>query len=460
MEINLAYEAALEWIHGLGRFGNKPGLERMQALLEMLDNPHRKVPFIHIAGTNGKGSTAAMLASMLRFSGYRVGLYTSPFLLSFTNRLAVNNADIQKEELVDLVAKVKPLIEKIKSDPALGHPTEFEVVTVLAFAYFASVSVDFVVLEVGLGGRLDATNVVDPLLSIITNISLEHTDVLGDTIEKIAFEKAGIIKQGKPLLTAAEDQKALNVFKQRCAELNCKMYRVYPPLERIEATSPPGPLAILKKITTEGQYFDYFGFKLQLQDLFIGLRGRYQILNATTALAALELLFAQGFALDLKESGKGLAQTSWPGRLELLQSDPLVIMDGAHNPAAIEKLSEAIPDYFHFNRLILVIGILADKDMEAMLRQILPLADLIIFTRPTISRAAEPDSVADFARAKLDLQKEHLVIRDYRAALDRALELAAPDDAVLVTGSLYTVSDVRAHYCEHHQVLPGSANHR
>ena len=460
MEMNLTYQEALAWIHSLGRFGIKPGLERMNALLEMLDHPQRKVPFVHIAGTNGKGSTAAMLASMLRSSGYRIGLYTSPYLLSFTNRMAVNGSDIQEEELVELVATVKPLVEKIQSDPALGNPTEFEVVTGLALTYFASVGVDLVVLEVGLGGRLDATNVVDPLLSIITNISLEHTAVLGDTIEKIAFEKAGIIKQGKPLLTAAEDQQALNVFAQRCAKLNCKMYRVYPPLEKIEAILPHRPLAVLKEISTGGQYFDYFGFKQQMRDLFIGLRGRYQIINATTALAALELLIAQGFTVDLKDAEKGLAKTVWPGRLELLQSKPLIIMDGAHNPAAMEKLSEAIPDYFHFARLILVIGILADKDVEAMLVKILPLADLIIFTKPTISRAAEPGNVADFAQTRLGLRKEHLVVRDYRAALDRALDLAGSEDAILVTGSLYTVSDIRAYYCERYQLPSGSSDYR
>jgi dihydrofolate synthase / folylpolyglutamate synthase len=454
MEQDKKYQEALEWIHGLGRFGIKPGLERIQAMLELLDNPHKKVNFVHIAGTNGKGSTAAILASILRAAGYSVGLYTSPYLLSFTNRMAVNNADIKEHELVELVEKIKPLIEIIKADPVLGQPTEFEVVTVLAFSYFASCGVDLVVLEVGLGGRLDATNVVTPLLSIITNISLEHTDVLGDTIQKIAFEKAGIIKPGKPLLTAAEDQRALNVFEQRCTELGCKYYRVYPPVIANEAPPQNIPVALLKEIKSDGQCFDYYGFSLQMKNIFIPLRGKYQLLNAATALAACELLEDHGFQTDHNAICKGLAQTTWPGRLELLQSEPLVIMDGAHNPAAIGKLAEAVPQYFQYQRLILIIGMLADKDTGSMLRQILPLSDMVIFTRPVLPRAAEPQFVADFALANLGLQQEHLVIPDYKEALDKALELAAPGDAVLVTGSLYTVSDIRAYYYKRQKTPP------
>ena len=446
METEKRYEEALKWIHGLGRFGIKPGLERMKAMLEKLGNPHQAIPYVHIGGTNGKGSTAAMLASILRTAGYRVGLFTSPYLLSFTNRMAIDGSDIEHDDLAGLVDEVRVLVDLIVEDPALGQPTEFEVVTVLALTYFARQNVDLVVLEVGLGGRLDATNVVDPLLSIITNISLEHTDVLGDTIEKIAAEKAGIIKQGRPLLTAAEDPLALAVFEARCNELDAPFYRLQSSEPLHAADEYKRPHALAGKITAAGQYFSYQGFKITYRDLFIPLRGKYQLDNAATALGALELLEAHGFYCNEEAVRSGLAATVWPGRLEVMQSEPLLVMDGAHNPAAMARLAEAFPLYFNYKRLILVFGIMADKDMSPMLNSILPLADVVIFTRPLIERAADPRVVAAFAREKLGYEIEHQIIEDHGEALDRALGLADLDDAVLVTGSLYTVSDVRAYY--------------
>ena len=446
MQQEQKYREALEWIHGLERFGIKPGLERVEAMLELLGNPHQGTRFIHVAGTNGKGSTAAMLASILRAAGYSVGLYTSPYLLSFTNRMAVNNTDIDHGELVGLVERIKPIVKQLQNDSELGHPTEFEVVTVLALAYFALSEVDLVVLEVGLGGRLDATNIVTPLISIITNISLEHTDVLGSTIEEIAFEKAGIIKQGKPLITAAEDQRALGVFEKRCQDLDCLYYRVLPPREVGEQPVNQRPFSMIKKITEDGQFFDYYGFKSEQPDLFISLRGKYQLLNAATALAAVELLEEDGFTVSRAAILKGLAETSWPGRLELLQKEPLVIMDGAHNPAAMEKLAEAVPLYFEYKHLVLVIGMLADKDTAAMLKYILPLSDSVVFTRPLLPRAADPQTIADFALNHFKLVKDYYVIEEHQEALEKAFELAEPEDAILVTGSLYTVSDIRAYY--------------
>jgi len=295
MDLEKKYEDALDWIHGLGRFGIKPGLERVTALLDKLGNPHLSLKFVHIGGTNGKGSTAVMLTSILRAAGYKVGLYTSPYLLSFTNRMAVNGDDIDRAELVSLVEEVRPVVDLISEDPELGDMTEFEVVTVLALCYFARQNTDLVVLEVGLGGRLDATNVITPLISVITNISLEHTDILGDTIEKIAFEKAGIIKAGKPLVTAAADERALGVFEKRCSELGSPMYRVYPFSAVSEAVPENRPIALPGKITSAGQCFSYKGFSLQIEDLFIPLRGSYQLDNAATALAAAEMLRAKGY---------------------------------------------------------------------------------------------------------------------------------------------------------------------
>jgi dihydrofolate synthase / folylpolyglutamate synthase len=450
MNEELRYLDALEWIHRLGRFGIKPGLERVLTLLEMLGNPQQKIRFVHIGGTNGKGSTAAMLASMLRTAGYSIGLYTSPYLLSFTNRMAVNGSDIDHRDLVELVDRVRPLVESIGKDPELGDMTEFEVVTVLALTFFAEQEVDLVILEVGLGGRLDATNVVTPLLSIITNISLEHTEILGSTIEAIATEKAGIIKRERPLLTAAEDERTLSVFEARCTELEAPLIRIYSAPKDAGDLPSATPAAVLQKITATGQSFSYKGFSLQLDDLFIPLRGAYQLNNAATALAAVEMLAKSGFIVSDNALRDGLVKTEWPGRLELLRREPLLIMDGAHNPAAMEKLAEAMPIYFSYRRLILVIGMLADKDTAAMLGSIMPLADSVIFTKPLLPRAADPDDIARFAVDHFCMQNNYLVVHDHGEALDRALDMAGPEDAVLVTGSLYTVSDIRAYWKKHY----------
>ncbi len=439
------YLESLEWIHGLGRFGIKPGLSRITALLELLGNPHRKVRFVHLAGTNGKGSTAVMLASILRETGYRIGLYTSPYLLSFTNRMAVNGEDINPDDLVELVDRVRPLVEEISEDPELGSMTEFEVVTTLALTYFSETGLDLVILETGLGGRLDATNVVDPLLSIITNVSLEHTDVLGDTVEKIATEKAGIIKQDRPLLTAAEDPRVLGVLREVCLSRNSKLYRIYAPVNGSGANNEM-PRAVLQNISPEGQCFEYRGSHLNLDRVFIPLRGAYQVTNAATALAALELLEREGFQVSEPELRSGLKKTEWPGRLELLTKNPQLIMDGAHNPAAIENLARTLPDYFEYSKLILVVGMMADKDIPAMLKKILPVADKVIFTRPVLPRAAEPQDLASVATGQLGFENEYHVINEHGEALEKALELAGPEDVVLVTGSLYTVSDTRAYW--------------
>ncbi len=448
MDQDHRYQEALSWIHGLSRFGIKPGLERMEAMLGLLGNPHRLVKYVHIAGTNGKGSTAAILAAVLSAGGYRIGLYTSPYLLSFTNRMAINGCDIKKTELSDLVDLIRPVVEEVSSDQRYGQSTEFEVVTVLALTYFASLKVDLVVLEVGLGGRLDATNVVTPLLSIITNIDLEHTEVLGDTLEEIAFEKAGIIKEGVPILTASEDPIVLSVIKNKADENNAELYSLFFSFQNgYQADKANKPVINGFAISSQGQSFSYNGFNTSYQDLFIPLRGRYQVYNAATALAALELIAGQGFKVDEKVIRKGLAEVIWPGRLELLNDNPLLVMDGAHNPAAMQKMAQAIPEYFNFERLILVFGIMADKDAVAMMSAILPLAEKVYFTRASIPRAADPNQLHAIALTRFQLNRDLMEIEeDIGNALGKALKEASPDDLVLVTGSFYTVSDARAYW--------------
>lgn len=445
MNLEQRYQETLNWIHGIGRFGMKPGLERISALLERLGNPHHRLKFLHIGGTNGKGSTAAFVASILQAAGCRAALYTSPYLLSFTNRMALNGRDITPVELVELVELLRPLVEEISADPQLGQMTEFEVVTALALTYFARQQPELVIFEVGLGGRLDATNVVTPLISIITNVSLEHTEVLGDTVQAIAREKAGIIKPGVPLITAATDSEVLSVFEERRRELKAPLYRVLPQGE-VGAAPKNGVFYSRQEVTPAGQLLSYRGFGHTLTDLFIPLRGGYQVANAATALAALELLSRQGFTVDEASLRRGLAETRWPGRLEVLASEPLLIMDGAHNPAAMRQLADAVPEYFCYHRLILLLGIMADKDIQTMMRSIAPLADEVVLTRPALPRAADPRDLAGQLNQVPGFAGRVHVEDDMGRALEFALSLASPADAVLVTGSLYTVSDARAYW--------------
>lgn len=426
------YDEALAWIHSIARFGMNQGLERIEALLGLLGNPQRACKYLHIGGTNGKGSTAAFAASVLEAAGYRVGLYTSPYLVQFTNRMAVNGQDISREHLVELVRKVKPLVEEIAADPALGQPTEFEVVTALAFCYFAREAPDIVVLEVGLGGRLDATNVVQPLVSAITTISLEHTQVLGDTVEAIAREKAGIIKKGAPVVTQAKGG-AIPVFEAVCREKGVPLYQLGKDFH-----------AVGQREDDTGQLFHYRGLDRDYQDLHISLLGSYQVNNAALALAAGELLARSGFPLPEAAVRAGLSNARWPGRLEVLRRSPFVVIDGAHNLEAFQQLRIAVGRTFAYRRLVLVLGILADKAGENILAEILPLADSLVLTKPNSPRAADP----------LDLQKivagmwpalPCAVAPEIPAAVNLALEKAEPEDLVLIAGSLYLVSDARQH---------------
>lgn len=462
------YRKALEWIHGIGRFGMNPGLKRITALLERLGNPHHSLRFLHVAGTNGKGSTAVMAATILEEAGYRVGLYTSPYLVSFTNRMAVNGVEISPAELVELVSLVRPLVEDIARDTSLGQPTEFEVVTVLGFLFFARQKPDLVVLEAGLGGRLDATNVIRPGACVITNISLEHTAVLGSTIEAIAREKAGIIKAGAPAITASLDRAAVEVIAAACREKSVPLYRVLPPgVEKVrdfalfEGNSDGsgdmcyGSTFYCNRVVTEaGQRFSYCGINKNFDRLFIPLLGEHQCLNAATALTALEVLEAAQGVLScpggkLSFTGdavrRGLARVRWPGRLEVLRREPLIVLDGAHNPAAVRLLARALPEHFPGRRLVLVLGILADKDRSAMLADLLPLADRVVATESSIPRACPAEKLAEDIRRLFSAPHRVTFHKSVGPALEEALQLASPEDLILVTGSLYTVSEARSY---------------
>lgn len=426
------YQECLEWIHSIGRFGIKPGLERMNRIMELLDNPHRKLKVIHLAGTNGKGSTAAFLSRVLEEAGYRVGLYTSPYLEAFTNRMSINGRDIPGDRLVELVGEIKPLVEEISRDPSLGQMTEFEVVTTLAFKYFADETPDFVIMEVGLGGRLDATNVVeDPLVAVITNIGLEHTEVLGDTIEKIAREKAGVIKEGASVVTAASKPEALQVIQEKCQEKRASLFDIRKNITWQKIKS-----------SLEGQVFKYNNpAGLSFHELNIALLGEHQVTNAVTAVAVLETIRNKGVKIEPDTIKEGLKKTRWAGRLEVMSRDPLLIMDAAHNIDGVASLKKSLEEQITYHKLILVIGILGDKDLEAMLGEIVPLVDRLIITRPESPRAAPPERVA--LVAKNYTSGEIVLEESIPEAVKLALSLAGEGDLVLVSGSLYTISEAR-----------------
>ncbi len=423
------YQEALNWIHGIQRFGMNPGLQRIEALLEALENPHKELQILHIGGSNGKGSVAAFAARIMEAAGYRVGLYTSPYLVQFTNRMAINGVDISRERLVELVQRIKPEVENIAENTKLGHPTEFEVVTAMAFSHFAAEGLDLLVLEVGLGGRLDATNVCTPLVTVLTTVSLEHTAVLGDTLAEVAREKAGIIKESAAVVTGAGGE-ALEVIRQKCGEKSAALYCLGQDFEAHGLSS-----------NLDGQVFNYRGLRRSMQGLRLAMLGDYQPGNAALALAALELLEEKGYMLTEEAVRSGLQGTRWPGRLEIMRRAPLVVLDGAHNLEAFKGLRRSLEASFFYRHLVLVLGLLDDKPLEEILQEILPPVDVLILTTPNSPRACAPWLLRDKAAA-LFRGPVH-VVEDIPAALQLALSMVRAPDLLLVAGSLYLVSEAR-----------------
>lgn len=418
----MTYQQAVDYIHSLGRFGSKLGLERMVAALEHLGNPQHKLRVVHVAGTNGKGSTSAMIASIFRAAGLRTGLYTSPYLDSFTNRFGLDGEDITGEKLAAMVERIRPVAEGVGL-------TQFEFITTLAFVYYAERQVDALVLEVGLGGRFDATNVVIPDVSVITNIGFDHMDVLGDTLGKIAFEKAGIIKEGIPVITAVEGEEPFSVISS-------------------VAASKFAPLRLLGKdfgfssgrSSLAGQEFTYWG-RGQLQGLFITLLGPHQLKNAAVAVDVALLLRDQGWAISPLHIEQGLRGAKWPGRFEVMSTEPLLIMDGAHNTHGIAALIQTLDEYLPTSRVLLVTGIMRDKCPEQMLRMLSGKIESVYACSPDVPRATPAEELAEKAR---QLGIPARPFPSVCAALQEAMRYAGDHGGVvLVVGSLYTVSEAR-----------------
>lgn len=422
------YDKVTEQIFGMRRFGDmKLGLERVQRMLDGIGNPERSLKYVHIGGTNGKGSTAAMVSSILSYAGYKVGTYTSPHLTDFTERIAVKGKKIGKEDVVRLFGKLMPVAERMEKDG--DGITFFEFATALAIEHFAENKVDIAVMEVGIGGRLDATNVIDPIVSVITNIGLEHTDILGDTREKIAREKAGIIKSNSSLVTSA-DPAIYALLSGICRERNSGIYLVGSDI-RVE------PLAASER----NQSFDIEGFGKSYKNVQCKLIGEHQLSNAGCAFGAIEILNQNGFAVNEEAFRSGLMNVVWPGRLELMQENPRVILDCAKDPLAMKALKDSLTKIFKYDKLITVLSISSDKQIPAMLAEIGPISDMIIATKHNVGgRAVDPNELADMASKYC---KKSISVMDVNEAIDSAINVSTPNTLICVTGSVFLVGEAR-----------------
>ena len=411
---------AIEYIHSVFWKGSIPGLSRTLTLLEKMGNPHKDLKYVHIAGTNGKGSTAAMTASILRKAGYRTGLYTSPYIYRFHERMQIDGEQISDEDLVEINQYVKPLADSMEE-----APTEFELVCCIAFEYFKRKQCDIVVLEVGMGGEFDATNVIDtPEVAVITNIGLDHTDVLGSTIEEIALTKAGIFKEGGDAVIYRSVPSVEKVFEDVCRQRNVR-------LRKADFDS-------LKLLShgLEGQVFDC-GERKALE---LPLLGHHQLHNAAVVLSVADALIAKGWNISEQNIRDGLGEVSWPGRFDIVSRDPLFIIDGGHNPQCIEALVGNIKDYLTGRKVIALTGVLADKDYGDMYKPVMDLVEQFVCITPDNPRKMEAEDLARYLQAAGAKADACASVRD---GVVKAMELAGKDGVVLCFGSLYSIGAIR-----------------
>ena len=416
-----SYRACLDWLFARHRFTMKPGLDRVQWLLGAVGSPHEQFRVVHVGGTNGKGSTSCMIASVLCEHDVRVGLYTSPHVVDFTERILIGCKPITRDRVVDLVERLKPHADEMEA-------TFFEIATAAAALYFAEEGVDLVVAEVGLGGRLDATNALDSMLSVITTIAIDHSEILGSDIAAIASEKAGIIRDAGAVVSGAEGD-ALDVIRGVAAARRAKFVSV-------NDEAPIDSVAI----SSNGSTFDLEYGEKSYGSLSVSMLGRHQVDNARVAVVALHELDELGvFSLREDAMRRGLSEACCMGRMQVIDQRPIIVADVAHNPDGAEALLSSLPDVFDYDRLIAVVGIMGDKDVRGFLSAFHDRADLVILTRPASERAADAGTLSDIAE---ELELKHRVVPSAGAALESALSEAGEGDLVLVTGSHYTVGDI------------------
>ncbi|AGC67686.1 folylpolyglutamate synthase FolC [Thermoclostridium stercorarium subsp. stercorarium DSM 8532] len=421
------YENAIEYIESLEGLGSRSGLKRIKALTERLGNPQEHLKFIHVAGTNGKGSTSAFISSILSCAGYSTGLYISPHLQRYNERISINGQEISDEELFKYTWRIKNVIDEMVKE-GLEHPTVFEVITAMAFLYFYEKGCDAVVLEVGLGGRLDATNVIsDSLVSVITKISLDHTEILGNTVAEIAYEKAGIIKQNGRVVTYPQEKAALDVIESVCRQRNAELYCADPG-EFEKAELSPGLLHLVHP---------------RYGNIETSIVGVHQVYNASVALKTVEVLRQAGFKIEDGDVVKGFKTASWPGRFELLARNPDFYIDGGHNPDGVRSFVETYKKIYPDRKATIIFGVMKDKDYDAMLRELSAISKRFIAVTPDSPRALDAGSLVKV----MSKYCKNVEFSDtIEAAVEKALSDATGEDVIAALGSLYYIGQVRGKF--------------
>lgn len=423
----MTYYETINYIKNTAKFGTNLGLERTNKILELLGNPHKQIKCIHIAGTNGKGSTTVMISNILIEEGYKVGMYISPYIEVFEERIQLSGNNIPKEDLCNVVEEVSKAVDKVIS-LGYSHPTEFEIITCAMFLYFCRQNVDYAVIEVGMGGRLDSTNVIMPILSVITSISYDHMQVLGDTLSKIAYEKAGIIKNNIPVILYPQGEDSYKVIKDVAHERNSKLIEV----QRNSVT--------LKNIDDNCFQHICVNTSKEIYEIKLSLLGSHQLLNCATAIYAIEELITQGIKIQKSSILRALENVKWPGRLEVMRKKPLVVIDGAHNIDGIKMLSKSIDTYFKYQKLTIILGILADKQVDNMANVIAAKADKIITITPHNARAESADELLKVVK-RYNINCE--AVNDYEEAYNKALGYSNDNDMILISGSLSTIGEMK-----------------
>lgn len=427
------YSEALEWIHARLRLGIKPGLSRMDWMMEKLGHPEHKMKTVHIGGTNGKGSTVTFLRNILEAAGYSVGTFTSPYIEQFNERISVNGKPISDKEILELTNVIRPLADELE-ETELGGPTEFEVITAMSFYYFANVNqVDIVIYEVGLGGRFDSTNIIHPIASIITNIGLDHTNILGHTYGEIAFEKAGIIKEGIPTFTAVKNEEAMKVINEQADKKQAPLYRLNQDF-KVTSHSPQA----------NGEIFTLKSDEHTLEQLEISMIGQHQTENAALAAMAAQFINHDGdFSISENAIRTGLKKAYWPGRFEILSNRPLVIIDGAHNDEGISALVQELSTRYSNYNIHIVFAALKDKKLDHMIAQLDRIADEISFVSFEFPRAAQVSDLYSISKSKNKVMAEK-----WDTHLSEVIKSLENNQILVVTGSLYFISEAKPYLSE------------
>lgn len=434
----MTYEQAMSFLSRPFVMDREYKTDMTRKILELLDNPQDKIKCIHVAGTNGKGSISAMTAKILELSGYKTGIYTSPHIIDFEERIKVNSNYISKEDVARIVKKISVIVESLLKE-GYDEPTEFELITCLAFYYFCEQKVDYAVIEVGLGGLSDSTNVITPILSVITSISLDHMSVLGNTLTEIAYEKAGIIKKNVPVVVYNQSKEVLHVIEKVCAEKNSKLTIAKSTITEFNQNQIKEKFGIDSLINSPKQFFN-ITTKKDSYDVALNLLGVHQMKNTDVVINIVENLIEQGLNIHKETVLQALDSVTWIGRLEIMQRNPMIVLDGAHNIDGVTNLYESIKKYFTYRKLILITGILKDKQVDEMSKLLSDISDQIILVDVDNTRRTPKAELAEiFSKYNSNVT----VKDDNKDALETALSSAEKDDLILICGSLYLIGDYR-----------------